>query len=175
MRRVISALLLALLASGTAHASVADVNAAARAAGDRKDLAITVGRSLFTQQWPAQVYHVHASSVGAHVVIGLSVWGVKFHQPLTREQFADEIVALVAKTFAALPAAEEVDVWSEVPIDVGKGAIVNGDLAVPTTRTVFTATVLRRDGTAALKERLLHASSTYWDEAWAATTFKRGQ
>ena len=50
---------------------------------------------------------------------------------------------LIARAFAAAPAAEEVDLWVTVPIAVGKGLVVSGDLAVPTTRTVFTLSVRR--------------------------------
>lgn len=179
LRRVTSALaLLALLAplgAGIARADVATSNALGRAAGERKDLAVTVGKQLFRTQWPAQVYHVYGTSIGTHAVIGLSIWGDRFHSPLTREAFTGEVLALVAQTFAALPSAEEVDVWSEVPIDVRKDAVVSGDLAVPTTRTVFTVSVRRGEDPQALRARLEHGTGVFWDEAWVASALKKGK
>jgi hypothetical protein len=66
---------------------------------------------------------------------------------------------ILAQSFAAAP-IEEVDLWCVVPLSVGKGAVVSGDLAQPTERTVFSITARREDRG--------HASNAmYWDVQWA--------
>lgn len=178
MRRAISLLLLCagLCASAAqAHApSVADLDAASRAAGNRHETAIAVGEELFRSDWPAQIFRVSANAIGNHVIVGLGVYGVKFHETMTRTQFVDQISELAKRAFTAAPEAEEVDIWAVVPIDVGKGVIVTGDLAKPTTRTVFTASIVRGSPDDLLPARLLKGPKTYWDEEWARTAFKQG-
>jgi hypothetical protein len=144
--------------------SVADLDAQSRAAGNRKDVAMTVGERVFATTWPAQVLQVEANQMGDHLVLGLHVSGVKFHDALTRAAFEREVRALVGETFAAAPKAEEVDVWVTVPISVGKGVVVSGDLAKPTTRTVYTLSALRG---------ALDTSNTFIDEDWARVAFKK--
>lgn len=176
MHRVISsALLLFALATLPAFAaapSVADLDAHARATGNRKDVAVSVGDRLFTQQWPAQVMQVAANEVGAHLVLGLRINGVHFHRPITRDEFFAEIASLVGACFAAAPEAEEIDVWTTVPLNVGKGVIVAGDLAKPTSRTVFTLSARRGEASEALAQRLRGGEDVYVDEEWARTAFK---
>ena len=160
-------LILATVLQGTAIAaqpSVADLDAQSRAAGNRKDIAVRIGERVFATMWPAQVLQVEANDMGGHVVVGLHVSGVKFHDPLTRAGFNREIAALVAQAFATEAAAEEVDVWVTVPISVGKGVIVSGDLAKPTTRNVYTMSALR--GVRAV-------GNTFVDEDWAREAFKK--
>jgi hypothetical protein len=164
-----------LLASGAASAaqpSVADLDAAARASGNRIDVATRIGESIFSATWPAQVSQISANALDAHLVIGIRVWGVKFHHPVTREEFVDEVVALVEKAFAAAPDAEEVDVWASVPIEVGRGVDVNGDLAKPTSRTVFSLTVRRGGEAPEQVARATAAAGAFWDEEWARAAFK---
>jgi hypothetical protein len=145
--------------------SVADLDAHSRAAGNRKDIAMAVGERLFANSWPAQVLQVEANELDGHLILGLHVSGVKFHDPLTREGFEREVQALVRQGFAAAPEAEEIDVWATVPISVGKGVIVSGDLAKPTTRTVYTLSALRGAH---------DASNVFIDEDWAHAAFKKG-
>lgn len=152
--------------------SVADLDAASRAAGNRMEIARAVGEKLFSTEWPAELFRVSADGIDDHVVIGLGLYGVKFHQPLDRRKFAGEIAQLVAQSFTAAPTAEEVDIWTVVPITVGKGVIVTGDLAKPTTRTVFTASVLRSEAPHLAPSRFLNHPGVYWDEDWASTAFK---
>ena len=179
MRRVIRAALAAALAAAcslpafASAPSVADLDAHARATGNRKDAAITVGARLFAQKWPAQVMQVAANEMAGHLVLGLRVSGVHFHENLTRAQFLDEIATLVSQSFAALPAAEEVDLWVTVPLSVGKGIVVAGDLARPTSRTVFTLSVRRGEPASALAARLKSGQDLYVDEEWAHTAFKK--
>ncbi|HET9029965.1 MAG TPA: hypothetical protein VFN49_07290, partial [Candidatus Aquilonibacter sp.] len=161
-----AAALLLALTMGPALAStpsVADLDAHARATGNRKDIAYSVGDRLFAREWPAQVMQVAANQMGAHLVLGLRLSGVHFHQDLTAAQFYDEVASLVAECFAAAPQAEEVDVWATVPLSVGKGVVVAGDLAKPTSRTVFTLSARRIEGIAAIAARLQRGQDVYLD------------
>jgi len=152
--------------------SVADLDAHARATGNRKDIAIAVGDRVFTQQWPAQVMQLAANEMGNHLVLGLRLSGVHFHRPLTRDQFFAEIASLVGECFEAAPQAEEIDVWTTVPLNVGKGVIVAGDLAKPTSRIVFTLSARRGEASRALVDRLRGGEDVYVDEEWARAAFK---
>lgn len=176
-RAVAAAALLAAVASGAAHAyapSVADLDAAARAAGNRRDVAQHIGEAVFASRWPAEVNQISANELGTHLVVGVRMWGVKFERPITRAQFVDEVVAVVSRSFAAAPTAEEVDVWASVPIDVSKEVVVSGDLAKPTSRTVFSITVRRGESQEAMRARANQAGGgAYWDEEWAQTAFAR--
>jgi hypothetical protein len=163
-------LALALIAAAP---SVADLDAHSRASGNRIDIATSVGEQLFSTTWPAQVMQVLANEDGTHLILGLRVSGVKFHAPLTREAFQREVQDLVARAFAAAPNAEEVDLWVTVPIDVEKGIVVSGDLARPTTRTVFTISVTRGERTAALAARLRSGANVFLDQEWAQSAFTK--
>ncbi len=169
-----ASLVLAAASPGYAFApSVADLDATARAAGNRIDIAQRIGRSIFLTQWPAEVNQVSANELDSHLIVGIRLWGVKFHRPLTRAEFVEEIVSLSQSIFAAAPGAEEIDFWASVPIDVTQGEIVNGDLARPTSRTVFSLTVRHSEGTQALRERAMHQSGgVFWDDQWARDAFK---
>ena len=161
--------------AGTASAyapSVTQLDAMARATGNRRDLAERIGTDVFATRWPAEVSQISANELGGHLIVGMRVLGVKFHQPITREQFVAEIVALVDKGFAAAPAAEEVDLWASVPIDVSKGVVVSGDLAQPTSRTVFSLSVRRGDRAPSLRDRISRADGIFWDAQWAQSAFK---
>jgi len=183
LRRAISLFVLAVLilsvtlspskGAFAAMPSVADLDAHSRASGNRLDIATTVGESLFATTWPAQVLQVLANEIGAHVVLGLRVSGVKFHTPLTHDAFDQEIEALIARSFAAAPASEEVDLWVTVPLSVGKGLVVSGDLAVPTTRTVFTVSARRGESSASLAARLRSGANVFLDQEWASAAFTK--
>ncbi len=157
-----------------AKPSMAHVDAAARAEGNRKDLAIAVGDRLFLTEWPAQVLNVEANQSGPHVVVGLRVSGVHFHQPMNRQEFDAEIASLVGQVFAAAPSAEEVDVWTVIPLKVPKHEVVAGDLAMPTWRTVFTISVRRGETAPELAARLRQGKEVFVDEDWTRSAFKRG-
>jgi len=115
---------------------------------------------------------VAANEMGAHLVLGLRISGVHFHRPLTRDQFYAEIASLVGECFAAAPQAEEIDIWTTVPLSVGKGVVVAGDLAKPTSRTVFTLSARRGEAPSSLAERLRGGEDVFVDEEWARTAFK---
>ncbi len=160
--------------TGLAYApSVADLDAAARAAGNRGDIAQRIGRAIFRTQWPAEVNQVSANELEKHLIVGIRMWGVKFHRPLTRSEFVNEVVSLTEKIFSAAPDAEEIDFWVTVPIAVDKGEIVTGDLAKPTSRTVFSLTVRRAERDQTLRERALQGSDgVFWDAQWARGAFQ---
>lgn len=160
--------------AATAYApSVAQLDATARAAGNRGDIAKRIGASIFSTRWPAEVSQVSANELAGHLIVGIRVLGVKFHRPMTRGEFAAEVVALIEASFEAAPATEEIDLWASVPISVSKGAVVSGDLAKPTSRTVFTLTTRRGESAEALRARLAGArDGVFWDEQWARTAFR---
>lgn len=145
--------------------TTARLDANDRAEGNRLPVAIKIGTVLFASNWPAQVLKVYAFGAGEHDVVGLRVSGVKFHTSLSREGFIDEVASLVIKSFAAAP-IEEVDVSTVVPLNVGKGIVVAGDLAKPTSRTVFTITVRHGESEAGVRARMHSGRGVYWDQEW---------
>lgn len=155
----------------TASPGVDRTDAYARAEGNRKLVAVRIGQALFATEWPAQVLNVYADGVAGHDIAGLRVSGEHFHHPLSREQFYAEIADLVKRAFAAAP-VEEVDVWTSVPLDVGKGTVVAGDLAKPTFRVVFTVTVRRGESTVSLLRRLRQGDGVFQDQDWERTALK---
>lgn len=152
--------------------TVAELDADSRAAGNRIDIAERIGDGVFKTTWAAQVSQISANAVGKHVIVGIRVWGVKFHHPITRRQFLDEVASLVEAAFAAATEAEEVDLWASVPISVGKGVIVSGDLAKPTTRTVFSVSVRRGETAEAILVK--SGSAAFWDQDWERSAFNSG-
>lgn len=175
-RRSLTATFLAIgVACGAVQAyapSVADLDASARAVGNRRDLAVQVGQAVFATRWPAEVSQISANELNGHLIVGIRIWGVKFHQPITREEFVREVVTLIERSFAAAPTAEEIDAWASVPISVGKGVIVSGDLAKPTSRTVFSLSVRRGETPASIQARAAATNDgVFWDADWARTAF----
>lgn len=168
---MIAALSLALLAAGAPAStppqpsSLVDVDAAARAAGNRKADAYRLGRSLLAERWPAQVVKIRVDAAGAHAVAGLMLSGVKFHGALDADGFAREVAALVERTFAA-STVEEVNVWATVPLNVAKGEVVAGDFARPTSRIVFSFTAKR--GERDVLGRLRGGDGVFWATDWKA-------
>jgi hypothetical protein len=168
---LVAATLLAAPAFASAP-SLAQVDAEARAAGNRKDVAVKIGEAIFATSWPAQISQVSANQLGTHLIVGLRLWGVKFHQPMTRAEFVAQVVGLAGKTFAVQPGTEEIDLWASVPISVGKGVIVSGDLAKPTSRVVYSISIRRGESAAALAARAAGNHGVFWDEDWARSAFK---
>jgi hypothetical protein len=161
-------------AAAAAYApSVAQLDATARATGNRRDVAQHIGVSVFSTRWTAEVTQVSANALSGHLIVGIRLLGAKFHRPMTRDEFTSEVVALVEASFAAAPATEEIDLWATVPLSVAKGAVVSGDLAKPTSRTVFSLTARRGESAAALRARLAGASDgVFWDTQWARAAFR---
>jgi len=147
--------------------SEAEVDAYARAAGNRRPDAVALGTVLFAQRRSAQVVKVRVDGAMEHEVAGLVISGVKFHEPLSQSEFTDEVIDLVRTTFAA-SRVEEVDVWATVPLATAAGAIVSGDMAQPTSRTVFAVSVRRAEGSE-YASRIRRGTDVYWDPAFVAT------
>jgi len=169
--KVISAAILIAQLFPTAPPSVDRLDANARASGNQKAMAVTIGRALFRTRWPAQVLNVYADGFAGHDIAGLRISGEHFHHALTRSEFLEEVASLVTQTFAAAP-VDEVDVWASVPLRVGKDVVVAGDLARPSSRSVFTVTVRRGEPPAALLRRMRATASVYWDQEWAREALK---
>ena len=92
-KAALGALLALAIASGAATAaapSVADLDAAARAVGNRRDLAEHIGESIFGTEWSAEVSQISANQLGTHLIVGIRMWGVKFHHPLSQADFVAE-------------------------------------------------------------------------------------
>ena len=150
-----------------AAASIVDLDAAARAAGNRRAQAVALARVLLRTTWPAQVLRIRVDGAGTHTVAGLVLSGVKFHRALDPPSFEAEVVALVRSAFAS-SGVEEVDVWATVPLPYVKQEPVNGEYLKPTTRTVFAATVMRSEA-AGLAARLARGDGAFWDPSWKRT------
>jgi len=167
-RRVVAVMLAAACTLGATQAraggSLADVNAARRSAGNHRPEAVHIGQTLFRTLWPAQLRKVRVDGIGRHLVAGLVLSGTKFHGPLSVNGVLDEVTTLVTQTFGA-SAVEEVDVWAIVPLPTYAHEVVAGDLAQPTSYTVFAATV-RRSELATFAERVRRGEDVYWDAAW---------
>jgi len=147
-----------------AATSLIDLTAAERAEGNRKPIAVQIGRALLQTRWPAQVLKIRVDGVGRHEVAGLAISGVKFHRALDPAAFTAEVVDLVRQTFAASD-VEEVDVWATVPLPYARQVPVNGEYLQPTQRTVYGATIQREEaGTYAA--RLERGSDVFWDARW---------
>lgn len=132
---------------------------------------MAVGRRLFATVWPAQVLKVYVDGTGSHAVAGIRISGVKFHRALDRRGFAAEVADVATQTLAAAR-LEEVDIYAVVPLSVGKGVVVAGDLAKPSSRTVFAVTVRRGESRSALFARLQTGRLAYWDQDWAGRFLK---
>ncbi len=162
---------IAALPAFAASPSVAELDATARASGNRLDIATQIGDRVFASTLPAQVSQISANEFGGHLVLGIRMWGVKFHKPITQREFVDQVAWLVRTAFAIAPSAQEVDVWTSVPIDVTRDVVVSGDLARPTSRVVFTLSVPRAAGDAATITRLAAGDGAFWDRAWTRSAF----
>jgi hypothetical protein len=124
-----------------------------------------LGDFLLATLWPAQIVKIRVDAILGHRIGGIVLGGTKFHRKLDEAAFLGEVTALVRSAFAHAP-LEEVDLWVTVPLNAGKGAIVSGDLAVPTSRIVFAVTVRRPD--LPRLDAILHSNAVFWDAAWRA-------
>jgi hypothetical protein len=137
----LAALVFALNAGVAAAAT--DYRAAGRAAGGDRALAYRVAHVLLARPLDLQLTRVRCEQAAGANFCGLTLSGVKFHRRVDTAAFRAEIDELVRGAFAVDPAIAEVDLWVTVPADAGKGAIVSGDFAMPSSATVFAATVPR--------------------------------
>ena len=155
-------------ALSTLAPAVVQADAAARSAGNRRADAERLARTLLVYRRPLQVLKVRVDAAGSHAVAGIVLSGVKFHGPVDEHTFLLEVADLVNETLAAAP-VEEVDVWTTVPIAVGKGEVVAGDFAEPTSRIVFSATIRRSDVAKGALPYLERGRSVFWDPSWRAS------
>jgi hypothetical protein len=156
--------------AGPLGAGGVEVRAQARARGSDRADAVTVGRALLAHPLPAQLTQIRCEQAGPHRMCGLVLSGVKFKHPLSRSGFLAEVKLLVRGAFAVAP-LEEVDLWTTVPLDAGKGVVVSGDLAVATSATVFAVTVPHA-ALAQLDGLLDTGRDVYWDAAFADSLAK---
>ncbi len=140
---------------------------AARSGGGDVADAQRIAAKLLARPLPAQLLRVRCERAGRHVDCGLVVSGVKFHRTLDVAAWNAEIAALIDGAYAALPGVDEVDCWATVPIDAGKGSVVSGDFAQPTSATVFSITVPRAARTT-VRARLAAGAGVFWDPAFHA-------
>jgi hypothetical protein len=161
LRRVTSAGLVcaALVAGlGIAPAAAADYRAEGRAAGGDRATALRVAHALLARPLDLQLTRVRCERVANDAYCGLTLAGVKFHRRVDTAAFRAEVDALVRGAFAVDASIAEVDLWVTVPADAGKGAIVSGDFAQPSSATVFATTVPR-----ALAAHASDNANAFWD------------
>jgi len=163
--------LLAVAALVPLAARADDARAIQRSSGSDVATARRIAAALLAHPLPAQLLRVRCERVGRHVDCGLTVSGAKFHRALDLRSWDAEIAALIDGAFAAVPDVDEVDCWAVVPLDAGKGTVVSGDYAKPTSATVFSVTVpraLRRS----VRARLAGGAGVFWDPAFRASLSK---
>jgi hypothetical protein len=152
---------LALAAIVLCGAASADPRAEGRAAGGDRTTAVRVAHALLAQPLALQLTKVRCERTGAERFCGLTLSGVKFHRRVDAAAFWAEVDGLVRGAFAVDPAIGEVDLWVTVPADAGKGAVVSGDFALPTSLTVFATTVPRGQS-----PRWCGDANVFWDPAF---------
>lgn len=135
-----------------------DRRAEGRAAGGDRATAVRVAHALLAHPLDLQLTRVRCERVARAAYCGLTLSGVKFHRRVDTAAFRAEVDALVRGAFAVDPAIAEVDLWVTVPADAGKGAVVSGDFALPSSATVFAITVPR-----ALAARPSADPDAFWD------------
>ncbi len=138
--------------------------------GDLAD-ARRIAAVLLARPLPAQLLRVRCERTGRHVDCGLTVSGTKFHRALDVASWDAEIAALIDGAYAAVPEADEIDCWATVPLDAGKGSVVSGDFAKPTSATVFSITAPRA-ARATVRARLASGAGIFWDPAFRAALSK---
>jgi hypothetical protein len=149
-----------------------DARVLQRSSGGDVVTARKIAAALLSRTLPAQLMRVRCERDTGHVDCGLIVSGTKFHRTLDLAAWNAEIAGgLVASAYAAVPELDEVDCWATVPLDAGKGAVVSGDFAQPTSATVFSITVPRAQRTGVSK-RLAAGEGIFWDPAFRAALSK---
>jgi len=137
----------------------------ARAAGGDRPTALRVAAALLTAPLPVQLTRVRCERVGEQRFCGLTLSGVKFHRQIDRKAFEAEVDDLVGRAFACDRQIVEVDLWTTVPADAGKGAVVSGDFALPSSATVF-ATTARRSDPSTGPGTPSRGPNAFWDPAF---------
>jgi hypothetical protein len=156
------ALSAAVIAMATVTKS-SDYRAEERAAGGDRVTAVRIAHALLATPRDLQLTRVRCERVGTAGFCGLTLSGVKFKHRVDTASFRAEVDGLVRGAFAVDPAIAEVDLWVTVPADAGKGAVVSGDFAQPSSATVFATTVPRT--------QIAHPSdnaNVFWDPKFHA-------
>ncbi len=143
---------------GAAVAAPVDFRAQERAAGGDRATAVRVAHALLARPLDLQLTHVRCERAAGAGFCGLTLSGVKFHRRVDTGSFRAEVDELVHGAFAVDPSIAEVDLWVSVPANAGKGALVSGDFAQPSSATVFATTVPR-----ALAARPSEGANVFWD------------
>ena len=143
------------------RAGAADYRAEGRAAGGDRATAVRVAHALLARPLDVQLTRVRCERAGGAGFCGLTLSGVKFHQRIGTAAFTAEVDALVRGAFAADPGLAEVDLWVTVPAGTGKGAVVSGDFALPSSATVFAVTVPRANAA-----HVSNGADVFWDPAF---------
>jgi hypothetical protein len=139
-------------------AQAVDYRAAGRAAGGDRATALRVAHALLARPLALQLTRVRCERVGAAGFCGLTLEGTKFHQRVDTAAFQSEVDGLVRAAFAVDASLAEVDLWVTVPAGSAEGAVVTGDFALPTAKTVFATTVPR-----ALSAHPSENANVFWD------------
>ena len=160
---------LAALVPLAAHAD--DARVLARSAGNDSGTARRIAAVLLARPLAAQLVRVRCERVGPHVDCGLILSGVKFHRPLDLAGWDAEVAGLVAGAYAAAPDLDEVDCWATVPLATGRGEVVSGDFAAPTSANVFSITVPRAER-GEVAARLRDGRGVFWDPAFRVALSK---
>ncbi len=134
-----------------------------RASGGDRATALRVANALFARPLDLQLTRVRCERAAGASFCGLTLSGVKFHQRLDTGAFERDVDDLVRRALAVDPRIAEVDLWVTVPANAGKGAVVSGDFAQPTSATVFAATTPRAQTTPPSS-----GANVFWD-----ATFRR--
>ena len=137
-----------------------------RAAGTQHAMSVAIGKRVFAHDFPAQVLKIRVDGEGRHTIAGVTISGVKFKHPIDPSGLTAEVATVVREAFAAAP-LEEVDVWAMVPFAQPPKTVVSGEYAQPTSRIVYSATVLRGD-LPALDALLGGTRAIFWDGAFRA-------
>ena len=137
-----------------------------RAAGTQRAIAVAIGKRVFAHDLPEQVLKIRVDGAGRHTIAGVTISGVKFKHPIDASGLTAEVATVVRDAFAAT-AVEEVDVWATVPMAQPPKTVVSGEYAQPTSRTVYSATVVRGD-IPKLDALLKGTRAIYWAEDFRA-------
>jgi hypothetical protein len=138
----------------------ANARVEARAAGGDRATALAVAAALLAHPLPLQLTRVRCERAAGEGFCGLTLSGVKFHGRVDAATFDAEVAGLVRGAFAVDRTIAEVDLWVTVPADAGKGAVVSGDFALPSSRTVYATSVPR--GAA----HVTSGPDVFWDHAF---------
>ena len=152
-------------------AAADDARVLQRSSGSDVATARRIAAALLARPLAAQLLRVRCERVLRHVDCGLVVSGVKFHRALDRKSWDAEIASLVEGAFAAVADADEIDCWATVPLDAGKGTVVSGDYAKPSSATVFSISV-PRSRRESVRARLADGKGVFWDPAFRASLSK---